>query len=283
MLLHVLTTPATQPMRQELRARSANLNRRALTTQRQSKQSTKKSTDETDRQNRLPTHPQAANHHTIRLRNAAARCHRLFCDHPRNKGGRRYGCDEPRRQQPRSFTDLRVYPSGRGSGLFDAETIENHQQARNKANKNASTRHFPLQLVEAWDQRVDRGRLRHLVLLSAYLACPILENRTAIALLLRSGRPILENRTNLDSTRTTTKMPAGAKPTGTHLMGSNIIWHHPSDHQSVEQRVDLDNVVTLRTRTNHRNTATRQLFKTLHIILAGLRQIIEIMNLRNIL
>ena len=75
---------AAQTVGHTLRARRTNLNGRPLTAERQTKQRAQQSTDETDWQNRLPTHLQAAYHHAVGLRDAAATSHRLLADHPRD-------------------------------------------------------------------------------------------------------------------------------------------------------------------------------------------------------
>ena len=87
---------------------------------------------------------QTADHHAIRLRNAATGRHRLLGNHPRNKRGRCDSRNEPRRQQPRGYADLRVDPACRVSATFNTEPGR-------QADKNAGTRHFPLQLIETWD------------------------------------------------------------------------------------------------------------------------------------
>ena len=52
--------------------------------------------------------------------------------------------------------------------------------------------------------------------------------------------------------------------------------------ESVDERIDLNDVIALRAGANHGNAASGQLFKTLDVILAGLRQIVEIMHLGNV-
>jgi len=148
MLLHILTTPATQPVRQKLRARRTNLNRRPLTAQRQTKRGTQQATDKTDRQNRLPPHPQPGKHHTISLRNATARRHRLPADHPGNQQADRQRSKRPRNNQPRIHTNLRIHPTREPGAVLDAETVQHHQQARDKADANADRRHLPLHTIE---------------------------------------------------------------------------------------------------------------------------------------
>ena len=86
-------------------------------------------TDETDWQNRLPTHLQAAYHHAVGLRDAAATSHRLLADHPRDRQRGRHRGNRPRRNQPRGLANPRIYPTGRIRAVFDAETVYDNQQS----------------------------------------------------------------------------------------------------------------------------------------------------------
>ena len=129
MLLHVLTAATAQTVGHTLRARRTNLNRRPLTTERQTKQRAQQSTDETDWQNRLPTHLQAAYHHAVGLRDAAATSHRLLADPPRDRQRGRHRGNRPRRNQPRGLANPRIYPTGRIRAVFDAETVYDNQQS----------------------------------------------------------------------------------------------------------------------------------------------------------
>ena len=108
--------------------------------------------DEANRQNRLPSHFQAADHHAVGLRNAAAAGHRLFFDHPCD-GERGCDCgDRPRCDQPRGFADARVDPARGVGAVFDAETVEDDEEAGNQADENAGSGHLPFQVVESRDQ-----------------------------------------------------------------------------------------------------------------------------------
>ena len=129
MLLHVLTAVAAQTVGHTLRSRRTNLNGRPLTAERQTKQRAQQSTDETDWQNRLPTHLQAAYHHAVGLRDAAATGHRLLADHPRDRQRGRHRGNRPRRNQPRGLANPRIYPAGRIRAVFDAETVYDDQQS----------------------------------------------------------------------------------------------------------------------------------------------------------
>ena len=120
---------AAQTVGHTLRARRTNLNGRPLTAERQTKQRAQQSTDETDWQNRLPTHLQAAYHHAVGLRDAAATSHRLLADHPRDRQRGRHRGNRPRRNQPRGLANPRIYPTGRIRAVFDAETVYDNQQS----------------------------------------------------------------------------------------------------------------------------------------------------------
>ncbi len=157
MLLHVLTASATQPMGQELRAARADLDGRAFAAKRQAEQRAKQSADETHRQNRLPPHPQAAHHHAVGLRNAAAARHGLLANHPGDCQRDGNSCESPRDDERRMPMNPRVHPTGELRATFDAQPVHDHQNAGNQADEHAGSRHFPFQMVKMRNQ-LARGR-----------------------------------------------------------------------------------------------------------------------------
>ena len=201
-LLRILTTPPTQTMRQKLRSRRADLNGRPLTAQRQTEQRPQQTTNETNRQNALPTHLQTIDHHTIGLRNATATGHRFFANHPSDKQGAASGRSHPRHKQPWLVTDLRVHPTCTIRAIFDTKTVNNHQQAGNQTNSNAGRGHLPFQMVEAWNQPVDgRNRTHRIALpspcpLRLHTDCPILVNQPVAPPISTPMCPNLQNQTH---------------------------------------------------------------------------------------
>ena len=183
MLLHVLTTLATQPMRQELRARRADLNRRPLTAQRQTKRGTQQATDKTDRQNRLPPHPQPGKYHAVCLRNATARRHRLPADHPGDQQADHQRSKRPRNNQPRIHANLRIHPTREPRAVLDAETVQNHQKTGHQTHAYTSHGDLPLHTIEQRNHPLNMLRHAHIILpchrlpaslwLLCILRCPI--------------------------------------------------------------------------------------------------------------